>query len=80
MPSGPYTAFSGRVGAVGVAWPSAVVTLGMTIELSKLEPPEYRGYILTTGQLVRFASTTVTNMFHGPLQQSKEPGYGPFRA
>ena len=23
---------------------------GMTIELSKLEPPETRGYILTTGQ------------------------------
>lgn len=24
---------------------------GMTIELSKLEPPETRGYILTTGQI-----------------------------
>lgn len=35
---------------------------GMTIELSKLEPPETRGYILTTGQMVRFAATTVTNV------------------
>lgn len=35
---------------------------GMTIELSKLEPPENRGYILTTGQMVRFASTTFTNI------------------
>ena len=24
---------------------------GMTIELSKLEPPETRGYIITTGQI-----------------------------
>lgn len=36
---------------------------GMTIELSRLEPPETRGYILTTGQLVRFAATTATNVF-----------------
>mmetsp|Transcript_25489 Transcript_25489/g.57916 ORF Transcript_25489/g.57916 Transcript_25489/m.57916 type:complete len:609 (-) Transcript_25489:38-1864(-) len=35
---------------------------GMTIELSKLEPPEARGYILTTGQMVRFASTALTNV------------------
>ncbi|CAK9097558.1 Uncharacterized protein SCF082_LOCUS45763 [Durusdinium trenchii] len=35
---------------------------GMTIELSKLEAPETRGYILTTGQMVRFAATTVTNV------------------
>lgn len=27
---------------------------GMTIELSKLEPPETRGYILTTGQMLGF--------------------------
>ena len=27
---------------------------GMTIELSKLEPPETRGYILTTGQTLHF--------------------------
>lgn len=36
---------------------------GMTIELSKLEAPEVRGYILTTGQLVRFVATTITNIF-----------------
>lgn len=44
---------------------------GMTIELSKLEPPETRGYILTTGQMVRFAATTVTNVLEIllPFQQ-----------
>lgn len=30
---------------------------GLTVELSQLEPPESRGYILTTGQMVRFGST-----------------------
>lgn len=36
---------------------------GMTIELSKLEPPERRGWILTTGQLIRFATTCFINIF-----------------
>jgi len=35
---------------------------GMTIEFGKLEPPERRGYILTTGQMVRFASTILVNL------------------
>lgn len=35
---------------------------GMTIEFGKLEPPESRGYILTTGQMVRFASTVCVNL------------------
>jgi len=35
---------------------------GMTIELSKFEPPEKRGYILTTGQMTRFASTIGANI------------------
>jgi len=35
---------------------------GMTIELSKFEPPESRGFILTTGQMVRFGSTIGANI------------------
>lgn len=35
---------------------------GMTIELSRYEPPENRGYILTTGQMVRFTSTIFANL------------------
>jgi len=35
---------------------------GMTIELSRFEPPEKRGYILTTGQMTRFASTILANI------------------
>jgi len=35
---------------------------GMTIELSRFEPPEKRGYILTTGQMTRFASTILANL------------------
>lgn len=35
---------------------------GMTIELSRFEPPESRGYILTTGQMTRFASTIGANV------------------
>ena len=35
---------------------------GMTIELSRFEPPEKRGYILTTGQMTRFASTIGANV------------------
>jgi len=35
---------------------------GMTIELSKLEPPETRGYILTTGQMTRFSATILVNL------------------
>lgn len=35
---------------------------GMTIELSRFEPPESRGYILTTGQMVRFSATIFANL------------------
>lgn len=35
---------------------------GMTIELSRYEPPESRGYILTTGQMIRFSSTIAANI------------------
>jgi len=35
---------------------------GMTIEFGKMEPPESRGYILTTGQMVRFGSTIMVNL------------------
>jgi hypothetical protein len=35
---------------------------GMTIELSRFEPPEQRGYILTTGQMIRFTTTIVSNI------------------
>eukprot|EP00811_Abedinium_folium_P012526 NODE_2161_length_2279_cov_9.491636.p1 GENE.NODE_2161_length_2279_cov_9.491636~~NODE_2161_length_2279_cov_9.491636.p1 ORF type:complete len:506 (+),score=158.07 NODE_2161_length_2279_cov_9.491636:155-1672(+) len=35
---------------------------GMTIELSKAEPIEVRGHILTTGQLVRFVASIAVNM------------------
>jgi len=36
---------------------------GMTIELSKFEPEESRGYILATGQMVRFTSSCFVNVF-----------------
>jgi len=36
---------------------------GMTIELSKFEPEETRGYILATGQMVRFTSSCFVNLF-----------------
>jgi len=51
---------------------------GMTIELSKLEPPETRGYILTTGQMVRFGATTVTNLL-GILGMNGSYYYPPSR-
>ncbi|OLP98413.1 hypothetical protein AK812_SmicGene19129 [Symbiodinium microadriaticum] len=51
---------------------------GMTIELSKLEPPETRGYILTTGQMVRFATTTLTNVL-GILAMNGKYYYPPQR-
>jgi len=35
---------------------------GMTVELTKLEPEETRGSILTTGQMVRFALSLVVNI------------------
>eukprot|EP00928_Gymnodinium_smaydae_P081345 TRINITY_DN64891_c0_g1_i1.p1 TRINITY_DN64891_c0_g1~~TRINITY_DN64891_c0_g1_i1.p1 ORF type:complete len:613 (+),score=62.62 TRINITY_DN64891_c0_g1_i1:170-2008(+) len=35
---------------------------GMTVELTKLEPEEKRGYILTTGQMTRFGSTIFVNV------------------
>lgn len=35
---------------------------GMTIELSRFEPPENRGYILTTGQMIRFTTTIFANI------------------
>jgi len=35
---------------------------GMTIELSRYEPPEHRGYILTTGQMIRFSTTIFANL------------------
>jgi hypothetical protein len=35
---------------------------GMTIELSRFEPPESRGYILTTGQMIRFTTTIFANI------------------
>jgi len=35
---------------------------GMTIELSRYEAPEHRGYILTTGQMIRFSSTIAANL------------------
>jgi hypothetical protein len=35
---------------------------GMTIELSRFEPPESRGYILTTGQMIRFTTTIFANL------------------
>eukprot|EP00929_Paragymnodinium_shiwhaense_P113670 TRINITY_DN81964_c0_g1_i1.p1 TRINITY_DN81964_c0_g1~~TRINITY_DN81964_c0_g1_i1.p1 ORF type:complete len:683 (-),score=150.21 TRINITY_DN81964_c0_g1_i1:559-2607(-) len=34
---------------------------GMTVELTKLEPEEIRGHILTTGQMVRFSTTIFIN-------------------
>jgi len=40
---------------------ATVASDGMTIELGKLELPERRGYILTTGQMVRFGSTVLVN-------------------
>jgi hypothetical protein len=35
---------------------------GMVIELSRFEPPENRGYILTTGQMTRFTTTIFANI------------------
>jgi len=40
---------------------------GLTVELSRLEPPESRGYILTTGQMVRFGSTGFVLMLNALL-------------
>merc|ERR1719382_2096251 len=34
---------------------------GMTIELTKLEPEATRGYILTTGQMIRFLAMTLSS-------------------
>lgn len=41
---------------------STVSSDGMTIEFGKLEPPERRGYIMTTGQMVRFGSQVIVNV------------------
>ncbi|CAE8637009.1 unnamed protein product [Polarella glacialis] len=41
---------------------STVASDAMTIEFGKLEPPESRGYILTTAQMVRFATTVFVNV------------------
>jgi len=41
---------------------STVSSDGMTIEFGKLEPPETRGYIMTTGQMVRFGAQVVVNL------------------
>jgi len=41
---------------------STVSSDGMTIEFGKLEPPETRGYIMTTGQMTRFGSQVVVNL------------------
>lgn len=41
---------------------STVSNDGMTIEFGKLEPPEQRGYIMTTGQMVRFGAQVVVNL------------------
>jgi len=42
---------------------------GMTIEMSKFEPEETRGYILTTGQMVRFLASCVI-LLYGMLGMS----------
>jgi hypothetical protein len=41
---------------------STVSCDGLTIEFGKMEPPERRGYILTTGQMVRFGSQILVNL------------------
>lgn len=60
---------------------STVSCDGLTIEFGKMEPPEHRGYILTTGQMVRFGAQVVVNLvgifgmngkFYYPKDDSRE--------
>jgi len=66
---------------------STVSSDGMTIEFGKLEPPENRGYIMTTGQMVRFGSQVVVNLvgilgmndkFYYPANAAKNSTIFPF--
>jgi len=68
---------------------STVSNDGMTIEFGKLEPPERRGYILTTGQMVRFGAQVVVNLvgilgmndkYYYPTDAPSNSTIFPFRA
>lgn len=52
---------------------------GLVVELSQLEPPERRGYIMTTAQMVRFGTTAGILAFNailtnGPAMYPPTPG------
>jgi hypothetical protein len=40
---------------------------GYSVELGQLEPPERRGYILATGQMVRFSTSVVSGLIQALL-------------